>query len=420
MSIWNTREDAKTLALRSKADLAVLSRISAPGPGVSRLAYSKEDAEARLWFKNECDRIGLVVREDAVGNCIGWIPASENQRPLLIGSHLDSVLGGGPYDGALGVVLGLRVIEWHIAQGASLPLAVANFACEESTRFGFGSIGSRFLVGDLSEDSLGDFVDSEGQSLRSVVASTGLQHLGGIVNGSNVDFRGYLEVHIDQGTTLTSMNATLGVVTRIAGVHRTELVWTGEEAHSGGRLRSDRRDALVAAAEFIVEANDEWKEAFRDERSLAFTIGRLTVEPNGPNTVPGRVEMVLDVRSADLHLMESMLQRLRRIAERVAREHRVDVRAEVLGQVDPVSMDARLVTTLDHAAARAKVRSPECISLAGHDALVIGASIPAGMLLLANPTGISHAPDESVDEQAMVDCAAVLMEAIPELVAVLQ
>lgn len=419
MSASKTGAEAKAVALAASADLDELSRFSAPGPGVSRLAYGDEDARARRWFKEQCERIGLSFRADSVGNCLGFMPGYEDQRPLLIGSHLDSVLGGGRYDGTLGVVLGLKVIEWFMDKGASLPLAVANFACEESTRFGFGSIGSRFLVGDLIEDAFEVVVDLQGQSLGIILASAGFEELGGAVNGARVDFRGYVEVHIDQGTTLTSMEARLAVVTRIAGVHRTEFIWTGEEAHSGGRVRSERRDALVAAADFIVRANKEWEETYPDERSLAFTIGRLSVEPNGPNTVPGRVDMVLDIRSVDLHLMERMRQRLGDIAEEVADQHRVAVLAENLGQVDPVSMDARLVETFEQAAVRVGVTSPQCVSLAGHDALVLGQTIPAGMLLLANPTGISHAPEESVDDQAVIDCALVLMEAIPDLINVL-
>lgn len=408
---------AKVGALAVRDDLDELARFSAPGPGITRLAFGDEDARARHWFKEQCERIGLDFRVDRVGNCFGFTPGAEGHKPLLIGSHLDSVPGGGRYDGVLGVVAGLRVLERFVESGSDLPLAVANFSCEESTRFGFGSIGSRFLAGDLDESGFEHIVDTEGRTLAEVLASAHLEAFGAPTRYTPSDFRGYLEVHIDQGTILTSMAVTVGVVTRIAGVNRTQVVWTGEEAHSGGQVRSERRDALVAAATFIGRANDEWVLAHPDEYSLSFTVGRLSVEPNSPNTVPGRVEMILDVRSADAEATQSMLGRLATLMDTVAELHRVEVRSTQLGQVDPVGMHDDVIAGFERAAEAVQVPAPPCISLAGHDALVIGRVLPTGMLLLANPSGISHAPRESVDDQAVVDGLAVLFEAIPDLVA---
>jgi hydantoinase/carbamoylase family amidase len=412
-----TRVDAEAIAAAILRDLDELATLSAPGRGVTRLAFGSEDAGAREWFKRRCDELELTFRVDRVGNCFGFPPRSEERKPILVGSHLDSVPGGGAYDGALGVVAGLRLAEWCLEHRPEVPVAVASFACEESSRFGFGSIGSRYFAGELEESAFADILDTEGCALSELLDDAGLSALGPTSTVRPSDFRGYVEAHIDQGTTLTSAGATLGVVSAIAGVQRTRIVWTGEAAHSGGRLRSDRRDALLAAAEFVVRANDAWCEAFPDEQSLALTVGRLTVEPNRPNTVAGRVEMIVDVRSADSALTGAMLRRLDGLMSEVAGGRRVDVASEELGRSEGLAMDESVARALDEAAAAVDGAPARCVSLAGHDALVLGRVIPAGMLLLANPSGISHAPEEDVDHRAVVDCVAALAEALPRLTA---
>lgn len=408
--------DAEAIALAIREDLDELAELSAPGPGVTRLAFGPEDARAREWFKARCERIGLSFRVDRAGNCVGVMPAAEGRRPLLLGSHLDSVPGGGRYDGALGVVVALRLAE----RLRDVPLAAASFACEESSRFGFGSIGSRYLVGDLRPDDFGEVVDTDGQPLPAVLADARLDALGPATPIHVDDFRGYLEVHIDQGTMLTSAGRTLGVVSHIAGVQRTRVTWTGEEAHSGGRLRSERRDALLAAAEFVVRANEEWVAAHPDEQTLALTVGRLTVEPNRPNTVPGRAELILEIRAADAAATDAMLARLEEVMADVARARGVEVETEQLGRSEPLSMHEVPRRSLEAAAAAVGVTAPPCVSLAGHDALTLGRFLPTGMLLLANPSGLSHAPAEAVDDRAIVDCVAVLAEAVPRLATALE
>ena len=412
---FDHRSAARAVVRRVKDDLEELAAISAPGPGTSRLAYGPEDAEARHWFKDRCDRYGLSFQADEVGNCFASMPGSQSARSLLMGSHLDSVPGGGRYDGTVGVVFGLEMARFFYERDRSLPLVVASFACEESTRFGFGTLGSRFLIGDLSMDSFSIVTDRYGQTLDAVLANSGIDELKPSPITFPDTFGSYLEVHIDQGTLLTSVGARIGIVSTIAGVHRTEFRWLGETAHSGARWRDDRRDALLAASSFIVGLNKWWRAVDPKGTRLQLTVGSFSVHPNSPNTVPGEVTMIVDLRSTEATVMDQSFAHLRQQAESVGSGHGVTVEIRDLGRSEPRVMDNEVIGVLEASAGRVGVEAPSCISLAGHDALVIGRRLQTGMLLLANPTGISHAPTESVDDDALFECALVVLEALPAL-----
>lgn len=408
---------AEDIATRALINLEELSRISGPGPGVNRLAYSPQDAQARAWFREKCREAGLKFEVDPIGNCFGWGPGAKGNKPLLLGSHLDSVINAGRYDGTAGVAFGLEVVRALVRLGAEFPLAIAAFACEESTRFGLGTVGSRYLVGELGEADFDSVVDRDGIPLRNVIADAQLTDLDPVtVVPFDAGFAsGYLEVHIDQGTTLIGAQVLVGAVNSITGVTRTLVTWLGETSHSGGRLRPDRRDALLAAANFIVSANGIWQELDPTGERMAFTVGRLVVSPNSPNTVPGHVEMITDLRSAERGLLVSGGDRLRAATEQTADQHHLQVKLTDLGTLEPTAMDPALTLELERAAQELGIAQVTSNSLSGHDAMVLGQRIPATMLLLANPTGISHAPEEGLDESALVAAAHVLLEAIPQM-----
>jgi N-carbamoyl-L-amino-acid hydrolase len=396
---------------RILSDLEDLARLSADGPGVSRLAYSPEDAQGRAWFAERCREIGLVFEVDCFGNCFGW--PEDGRRALLVGSHLDSVPQGGRFDGALGVVFGLEIARRARESGS--PIAVVAFACEESVRFGIGAVGSRLLVGDLSAGDLGEVRDVEGTSLATVLAQAGLQ------SEVTVDLHeraaAYLELHVDQGSGLTSAGALVGIVPGIAGTIRTRLTWHGEASHSGAHSRSRRSDALVAAASFVVAADTAWAELESDGKTVALTVGRLTVQPNSPNTVPGRVESIVDLRSADATLLAATQRRIEELAATAAAATRTELVVDHLGTIAGVRMDERLIGALERAAASLEISCAITPSLAGHDAGVVASVVPSAMLFAANPVGVSHSPEEAVDP-ASVDAALRVVEAaLAELVA---
>lgn len=412
----DSRSAARDIARRVLADVDEVSRISAPGSGVTRVAYTAEDAAARLWFRDRCREYGLDFSVDTVGNCFAALPGTP-KTPLLLGSHLDSVPAGGRYDGVVGVMLGLELTRYFSAVSPELPLCAASFACEESTRFGFGTIGSNWLEGSVDVDSRPPLTDRSGQTLAEVLKRAGISEMGAPSAAyRSRDFRGLIEVHIDQGTVLTSMGARVAVVDVIAGVERTELTWRGQAAHSGGQWREDRHDALTAAASFIVEANQWWRDADPQGRKVQLTVGSLSVEPNSPNTVPGKVTAVVDIRSPDPVMMDTAAEEVAALASEAAQRNRTTVDRRALGRSAPLRMDQTLVSCLTSAAERAGAAIPSAVSLAGHDALVLGRSIPTGMLLLANPSGISHASAEALDSEALGIAVRILIDALPEVV----
>lgn len=397
------------------ADLGRLKKLSDTQIGVTRLAYTTLDDRARSWFIDQCRGLGMTVEVDTVGNTFGWAKGASGNHRILMGSHLDSVIGGGAYDGTVGVTVGLEVARRLLARDPNLPIGVASFACEESTRFGMGCIGSRFLLGLLDLDDLDKIVDNDG---RTALQAASAAKFSGTKLEINNDFVGaYVEVHIDQGSLLTSMGCHVGVVDAIAGVERISMDWVGESSHSGGRRRFERKDALLAAAHFVTGADEIWQEIeqARTDASIAVTVGKLDVEPNGPNTVAGNVHLIADVRSSDDELLTNTSKRLMSLADDIARSHRVDVRVKSLGRLQPVSMDARLIRVLDETSENLGINSDRAPSLSGHDAMILGRRFPVALLLLANPSGISHAPDEAVDEIALVQVVDLLEAAIPKM-----
>lgn len=410
------REAAAQISGRTLRGLDELALLSATEVGVTRLGYSAEDFEAKEWFRAKCEASGLEFEMDRIGNCFAWTPNARNRRPVMMGSHLDSVIVGGRYDGTLGVALGLELAA-HFAGDRDVPMCVVNFACEESTRFGFGPVGSRAFFGELQRDAFRDLIDRDGESLEEVLQRTGLVNrpvaadLEATVRGSCA----YVEVHIDQGTMLSVADVPLGIVTTIAGIGRTSIRFAGVAAHSGAQYHGDRRDALLAASDFVTAADAIWSELEDPAHTLAVTIGQFNVHPNSPNTVPGRVDLILDVRSDTPEVIDSATTALCSRARELGTGRRVDVHTEALGLGAPVSMNPRMIELLEERARAGDTTAAKIVSLSGHDAMVVGALMPTGMILLRNPSGISHSPEESVDEQSVEMCCELLLDTLPRM-----
>jgi hydantoinase/carbamoylase family amidase len=395
-------------------DLAELSQISAAGSGVNRLAFTEHDADGREWFQARCDRLGLRFVCDPVGNCFGW-PRQSERPPVLLGSHLDSVFDAGRFDGTTGVVVGFEVARRLLASDPQFPIAVVSFACEESTRFGMGTVGSRYLLGELTPDALERLRDRDGHTLQSLLGAAGLG-TGTPLEVGDQFISCFIEVHVDQGPWLTRIGATLGLVTFITGVRRLRLHWQGEASHSGAQSHAGRKDAFLGAADFTLRADALWTEIdATDTHTFAITVGQVHVLPNSPNTVPGEVQMIVDVRSADSTRLELAVREVTDLARQVASEHGLGLTTDVVGDSPPVAMDELLRADLAKAAERLAVPMPDIVSLSGHDAMVIGRRFPAAMLLVANPSGLSHSPDEAIDEMGLSQAVEVLVSALPDL-----
>ena len=400
-SAVDIRQDARGDAARVERDLETLAAISDPGPGVTRVAYTAPDGEGRAWFERRCVSLGLRFEVDRFGNCFGWASGCEARPAVLVGSHLDSVREGGAYDGVLGVLVGFEVARAALARDPGAPVAVVSFACEESSRFGIGAIGSRLLFGDLD-----DAVDLDGNALGDVLVAAGLDPAA----SSSFDVARigcFVELHIDQGSSLAD-GSDVGIVSAIAGCVRIKLGFTGEAAHSGAHSRARRRNALLGAARFIAAAEDLWTEIEARDEIATITVGWISNEPNAPNSVAGQTDVVVDLRAPDPDVLRAAHGELVRRAQAIGAAAALDVTVDTLGFIEPVAMAPTLVERLEREAREQGIGHRLLPSLAGHDAEIVGRRIPTVMLFVANPNEVSHSPEEAMDPQSLAHALALL------------
>jgi allantoate deiminase len=352
--------------------------------------------EVHAHMRNRMESLGMTVRTDAAGNLRGlWQPPGANgAKRLILGSHIDTVPNSGAFDGVLGVTLAL---EWlALAQELKLPLAIEiiAFSEEEGVRFGVPFLGSRAVAGRF-DPALLALKDAEGITLEQAIRDFGLDP--DLIGDAalDADVLGFVEIHIEQGPILESENLSVAAVTAIVGQSRLTLEFCGHANHSGTTPMRLRRDALAGAAELITAV-----ESFaRGTDGLIATVGKIEVEPNASNVIAGVARASLDVRHADDRARKAAVESLLAQAHAIAR--RRELRLQVAQQMDQpaVPMDERLTAYLVGAIAAAGLPDKQMPSGAGHDAMVMAARVPAAMLFLRSPGGISHHPDETVREE---------------------
>jgi len=363
------------------------------------LAEPMHEVHALLtsWMKDA----GMTVSIDAAGNLRGCHAAS---RPtalrLFIGSHLDTVPRGGAYDGVLGVVLGVALIELLNGQHLNFNIEVIGFSEEEGFRFGVPFIGSRALIGELDEELLGKR-DAAGVRVADAIREFGLDPTRIGEARAGTDAIGYFEFHIEQGPVLEDLRLQLAVVEAIAGQSRFSVSFRGQANHAGTTPMRLRRDALAGAAEWICVVE---KEA-RSTSGLVATVGRVDTEPGAGNVIPGLVRGTLDIRHVENGERKAAVQRVRQAAEVIAASRGLSVSWEQYLDQPAVLMDASLTQVLERAIARSGYPVHRMTSGAGHDAMIVARRMPAAMLFLRSPAGISHHTAETVLED---DVAAAL------------
>ena len=378
-------------------DLVPIGRDDADA--TTRLAWTREDEEAAGWFARRAEAIGRRMERDPAGNL--WACPDSPGPWWAVGSHLDTVRDGGQYDGALGVAAGFAV-----AARSNVPLAVISFADEEGARFNTPTFGSRALVGRLDVDDALLRLDDGGVALGDAMADAGvdperLREAPGWLER----VRGFLELHIDQSRDLAAAGKPAGVVTRLAARMRLQAELTGRADHAGTTPREDRHDALAAAARLIVRADAEAAQRL----GMVFTASRLEVEPNAPTTVPSLARLWLDARAPAAEAVTSWREAVASEAERVAAEAAVGLDLRTAAWSEGAAFPDEVVEALAHALRPGAAR---LVCYAGHDAGVIAAARPAGMVLVRNETGISHSPEEEVSlEDAAVGATALLAAA---------
>lgn len=378
-----------------------------PEGGVSRVAFSQADLDGREYIKALMVQAGLRVDFDTVGNMIGYREGSEDLPPIMLGSHIDSVPGGGNFDGDVGVIGAIEVAQVLHDNAVAMrhPLEVVVFADEEG-----GLTGSRGMSGQLSTEALSVISHS------GLTIGEGISQIGGdpkrIVEATRNpgEIAAYLELHIEQGAILDDDDIDIGVVTGIVGIKWWEITINGIANHAGTTPMNKRHDALLSAAELIQAVNQVIKQTPGNQVG---TVGRILAEPGAPNVIPGKVVMSLEIRDLSEAVIISMYQQITQAAAEIAERngttitfHNIDADAH------PALTDERIQTLIEKAAGQLGLSSRRMPSGAGHDAQDIAKIAPIGMIFVPSIGGISHSPKEFTPTQDMANGANVLLRTL--------
>lgn len=376
---------------------------SCPGGGVTRLGYTEVEDQMHDLFVKLGAQEGFTHFSDEVGNT--YVCNSDRARGYhLIGSHLDSVIEGGRYDGVAGILAGLMVMKWIKEDGLNIPVRVGAFRCEESSNFGRATIGSGLITREATKHDIADVSGKDGRRLADIFEERGYNFAPSRIDG----MLDYLEVHIEQGKVLEEFGEDVGIVQTIAGPRRFSIHILGTAEHSGATPMGMRTDALCAAAEIILEV----EQIARDEsiyQSVA-TVGVIRNTPNAMNVVPGEVEMGMDIRGVDISSLDRIESRVRTACKRICGKRKVTYYRQKTSDIPPINMDGELQKKLLDAARKLKISARSMISGAGHDAMSFAPICPTAMVFIPCDRGISHNKNEFTTIDSICDGARVIYE----------
>jgi beta-ureidopropionase / N-carbamoyl-L-amino-acid hydrolase len=382
---------------RIRSHLQSFARIGYhPGGRMGRLAFTQDDLRARQLLLHMMSQIGLFTRIDEFGNVFGRLSATgeaADRPPILVGSHLDTVYDGGRFDGSLGVVAALESVTLLAENNIELarPVEVVSFACEESSRFGKGTLGSGIVAGAWEPAEIMSLQDRDGRSLGKVLQRIGLEpDEVERARRQPGDYAAFLEIHIEQGRVLEESENQVGVVDAIAAPSRFRLTLTGQADHSGATPMNLRRDALTGAAEIIL-AIERLASSAPD---VVGTVGTIQAEPGAINIVPGQVVLSIDIRGTSSEQKRRVVEDVMKEIEETAQRRNLQTSIETLGEEEPVQLNSELIELLESCCEDRAIPHLRMPSGAGHDAMQMAQICPAAMLLVPSRRGISHNPDE--------------------------
>ena len=389
-------EQAQQAGERAMARCEILAAISETPGQLTRVYLSAEHLRANQQVAHWMEQAGMRVWQDQVGNICGRYEGQTAGAPaILLGSHLDSVRNAGKYDGPLGVLTAIETVSWLNAQQKRLPVAIeiVGFADEEGTRFGITLLGSKGITGRWPESWV-DHPDQQGITVAQAMQQCGL-------NAADIphaarrrdEFIAYLELHIEQGPCLEDAELALGVVTAINGARRLNCCFTGMAGHAGTVPMTHRKDALAAAAEWMVFIEQQTQAT---DPQLVATVGTLSCAPGAVNVIPGEVRLSLDIRGPQDDPLENLLQQLLQQAEAIAARRGLTFSAEQFYGIPATTCDSGLRDAFSDAVTAVQGKSMLLPSGAGHDAIAIAECWPVAMLFVRCAGGISHHPAESV------------------------
>lgn len=398
--------------------IAELARLNddPDGGGITREVYTPTYARAVELVSGWMREAGLEVRLDAVGNLFGRWPGADPRAPVLLtGSHIDTTLNAGRYDGVVGVLGAIAAVQLLRARGFAPRRSIELVAwAGEEPRFGAGCVGSRCAAGTLRRADLDALADRDGISMAAALRDAGFDP--DRVADARIEpasVHALVELHIEQGAVLESAGASIGVVTGIAAPHDLRVVFRGAATHAGATPMSLRRDALAGAAEWMVAL--ERAACASPSASTVATVGVVRVQPAAINVVPGTVELDVDVRDSDRAARERVVELALDEAAAIARRRGLELDVSTIVEDAPLVCSPAVVDAIDAACRELGAAGHRMVSGAYHDAMILGADVPVGMLFVPSAGGVSHHPDEHTDPADIERGIAVLAGALARL-----
>ncbi|MCP3738092.1 Zn-dependent hydrolase [Rossellomorea sp. BNER] len=389
---------------------------STPGKGMTRLTYSNEDLLTRNYIKEKMKEYGLTVKEDGLGNIFGKLEGTLKDAPsVLIGSHFDSVPNGGSFDGPAGVIVALEVAGLFAENqlAPKYPLEVVALIEEEGARFGGGLMGSRGMVGSLSEEGFKRLKDKDGVTTVEAMGKIGLDSSLPKRRDPNT-IKSFLELHIEQGPILEEKNIPIGVVEGIVGLTQLEVTIEGKAGHAGTTPMDRRTDALIAAANIISQFPGL---AIEEGNGTVITTGRLHVLPNGANVIPNKVEFSVDIRSSQEEPISNVIAKIKSLIHSY-REQGYSISVEQPLYMKPKNMNNEIVALLKEKSTELGIPYCSINSGAGHDAMVLSDVTDVGMIFVPSKDGLSHCPEEWSDAVHLANGVQIFYEAAKSLTGV--
>lgn len=386
------------------------------GGGITRLAFSDKDWEAREVIIELMKQAGLIVRVDEFGNLIGRRNGvCPNEPVVMLGSHIDSVPNGGNYDGVVGVLGAIEALQCleDRKEIHDHPIEVVVFMAEESSRFGVATLGSKAFCGKLSFEKLEQYKDKDGISLSQAIRQRGLMPEKIDKAQYEDPIKAFLELHIEQGKVLETTRKQIGIVTGIAAPTRLKVIITGQADHSGATPMHMRQDALTAAAEVILQVEQLARSV--GHQGVVGTTGVIKADPGAINVIPGRVELGIDIRSISLDSKQWVVSELLAGMDRMKKQRNVGIEIITITDEVPVQLSKEMTALLQEVCSEHPYPSMLIPSGAGHDAMHLASFAPTGIVFIPCKEGISHNPAEFASIDDVVAGTEILLSAIREI-----
>ncbi|MBC2579753.1 Zn-dependent hydrolase [Clostridium sp. DJ247] len=390
---------------------------SDPENGTTRILFTEPEVNARNYIKEEMKKVGLSIREDSIGNIFGTLKGSNpDLPPVWTGSHIDTVINAGMFDGMTGVVAGIEAARLIKESGLSHKrnIEVIVYTSEEPTRFGLGCLGSRAMAGSLSLEEAQELKDNEGKSLADVLESLGydLSKFNEIPVKKG-DVHAAVELHVEQGGVLETLGLPIGIVKTISAPTNFEVVVKGKQTHAGSTPMNLRHDAFLICCEIALKL-EELAKASASEDTVA-TVGRVEVLPNASNVISGEVNFSIDVRDSDYEVKCKLIKELMEFIREVEKKREVIIEIQQINDDIPTHSDEKIIKMLEEICSSNNISYHKMVSGAFHDSMMVGRFAPIAMIFVPSKDGISHNPDEWSDYEDIAKGTDILADALLKL-----